>query len=173
MKNLSEVHIGVDISKNTLDIFVYPIGKRFSIASSKTDIEKFVKQLAEYKVIQIACEATGGYEKQLQQSLSKHSYNLWIVDPRRIKGFIIASGCRSKTDKIDAQKIAEFSAKNTSSYETVVKTETQCKLQAYSNRKGDLLKFLVAEKTRLKHPSHALSIITGGGFPEACLVSPY
>lgn len=158
MKNLSEVHVGVDISKNNLDIFVYPIGKRFSIENSKDEIDKFAKQLAEYKVLKIACEATGGYEKQLQQSLSKHSYHVWVIDPRRIKGFIIASGCKSKTDKIDAQKIAEFSAKNTSSYEPIVKTENQSKLQALSNRKGDLLKFLVAEKTRLQHPSHVLSI---------------
>ena len=157
MKNVSEVYIGVDISKNNLDIYIYPIGKLLSITNSKAEIEKFVKQLAEYKVARIACEATGGYEKQLEHCLRQSSRTLWIIDPRRIKGFIISTGCRAKTDKIDAQKIAEFAAKNTLTYEPIIKTTNQCTIQAYSNRKGDLLKYLVAEKTRLKHPSHELS----------------
>ena len=80
----------------------------------------------------------------------------WIVDPRRIRGFIVSTGCKSKTDKIDSQKIAEFCSKNTRDYATIETTENQAKLQALVNRKNDLTKFLAAEKTRLKQPSHAL-----------------
>ncbi|TET06882.1 hypothetical protein E3J79_00750 [Candidatus Dependentiae bacterium] len=83
----------------------------------------------------------------LAKILIKNSYNLWIIDPRRIRGFIIASGCKCKTDKIDAQKIAEFAYKNYKDYEPVIKTENQEKLQALVNRKNDLTKFLMVEKT--------------------------
>ena len=158
MKNVSKIYVGVDISKDNLDIYFYPIGKYFSVANSGIDIEELIERLAEYDIAQIACESTGGYEKLLEYYLKKHSYTLWIVDPRRIKGFIIASGCKSKTDKIDAQKIAEFAAKTLLDYKKISKTENQEKIQALANRKNDLLKFLVAEKIRLKHPVHRLSI---------------
>lgn len=158
MKNITKVYIGVDISKNNLDIYIHPIGRLFKIANSATEIKKFVKELATYDIAQIACEATGGYEKLLAQLLKKNSYNLWIIDPRRIKGFIVASGCKSKTDKIDAQKIAEFASKNSPSYTAITRDENNDKLRAFANRKNDLIKFLAVEKTRLKHPSHALCV---------------
>lgn len=158
MSNISKVYIGVDISKNKLDIYINPIGKFFTIENSKTAIGKLVKEFATYEIEQIACEATGGYEKILAQLLKKSGYNLWIIDPRRIKGFIIASGCKSKTDKIDAKKIAQFASQNRKDYEAISKTENEINLQALANRKNDLTKFLVAEKTRLKQPSHDLCL---------------
>lgn len=156
MKNIAEVYVGVDISKNNLDVYIYPLAKFFRVANSEIGIREIIKGLVKYKVTQIACEATGGYEKLLAQLLKEQHYSLWIVDPRRIKGFIVASGCKSKTDKIDAQKIAEFASKNSPHYEIINKSESQNKLQALVNRKNDLVKFLASEKTRLKHPAHAL-----------------
>ncbi len=158
MKNISNVCIGVDISKNNLDAYIHPIGRFFKIANSAVEIEKFVRELAVYDVAQIACEATGGYEKLLAQLLKKNSYNLWIVDPRRIKGFIVACGCKSKSDKIDAQKIAEFASKNSPDYIAVSRDANLDQLRAFVSRKNDLTKFLAMEKTRLKHPSHALCL---------------
>jgi transposase len=94
----------------------------------------------------------------LAQLLKKSSFNLWIVDPRRIKGFIVASGCKGKTDRIDSQKIAEFISKNSPNYTTINKSENVDKLRALASRKDDLTNILAAEKTRLKHPSHALCV---------------
>jgi len=56
MKNISNVYVGVDISKNSLDIYIYPIGRFLKIANSKVEIEKFAKDLAVFNVTQIACE---------------------------------------------------------------------------------------------------------------------
>ncbi len=158
MTIISKVHVGVDISKNSLDIHILPLRKVRKIANSEADITKFIKELAKYDIAQIACEATGGYEKELARILKENGYSLWIIDPRRIRGFIVASGCRSKTDKIDAQKIAEFSSKNPRDYQAIDRTENQHNVQALVNRKNDLTKFLGTEKTRLKHPSHALCL---------------
>ena len=158
MNNLSKVFVGVDISKSSLDFFIDPIGLSFKIDNSEKAIIKFIKQLSSYQVMQIACEATGGYEKLLVSLLKEHSYDCWIVDPRRIKGFIIATGCKTKTDKIDAQKIAQFAAKNIPDYKSMSKTDNEKILQSLVNRKNDLTQYLAAEKTRMQHPSHALSI---------------
>lgn len=157
MKKITKVYVGVDISKSHLDIYIHPIGKAYKIINSVETIEQFIAKLSQYNIKQIACEATGGYEKVLASTLKKHGYSLWIIDPRRIKGFIISTGCKGKTDRIDAQKIAEFAVKNTPDFSVISKTENQEKLEALINRKNDLQKFLVAEKTRFKHPSHARS----------------
>jgi transposase len=154
MKNITKACIGVDISKKTLDICVNPMNKFFKIANAEDAIEVFVKELQQFDVKQIVCEATGGYEKLLAKTLKKHGYTLWIVDPRRIKGHIVATGCKSKNDKIDAQKIAEFAAKNSPDYVAMYKTENQELLHSLNNRKNDLTKILAAEKTRFKDPSN-------------------
>jgi transposase len=158
MENISNIYVGVDISKDTLDIYIQPIGKAFKVANSATGIKKLITELATYKITQIACEATGGYEQRLARLLKKSSYDLWIIDPRRIRGFIIASGCRSKTDKIDAQKIAEFATKNSPDYSVISRDKNLDKLRALTNRKNDLTKFLAIEKTRFQHPSHAFCV---------------
>ncbi len=155
---VSNIYVGVDISKNSLDICIYPEKTLLKIDNTEAAIQGFIKKIAQQDIAQIACEATGGYEKLLATLLKKNGYNLWIIDPRRIRGFIVSTGCKSKNDKIDARKIAEFCSKNTRGYSTVEKTENQAKLQALVNRKNDLTKFLAAEKTRLKQPSHAMSL---------------
>jgi transposase len=156
MNNLTKACIGVDISKRNLDIYINPINKRYKISNAEDAIETFVEELKQFDVKQIACEATGGYEKPLAKVLQKHGYSLWIVDPRRIKGHIIASGCKTKTDKIDAMKIADFAAKNEPHYDIIRKSDNQEMLHALNNRRTDLIKVLATEKTRLKEPSHEL-----------------
>jgi transposase len=156
MTNISETYVGVDVSKNHLDIYIHPVGQSFKIKNSKEEVQKFIKTLDKYDNPIIGCEATGGYEKTLAQALKGSSYDLWIIDPRRVKGFIVASGCKSKTDKIDARKIAEFVSKNSKDYQAIIKTANEEQLQAFVNRRNDLKKFLVADKARLDHPSHAL-----------------
>jgi transposase len=155
MKTVTKIYCGVDVSKAYLDIYMCPNDKSLRIANSKEDIEKFaIEHLSQYDVKQITCEATGGYENILKSTLKKHNYTLWIVDPRRIKAFRIASGCKSKSDKIDAKKIAEFSVKNSPEYEITDKTENQMLLYSLNARKQDLKKMAAEEKTRLKHPVH-------------------
>ncbi len=159
MKTITKICVGVDIGKDNLDTHSGSSGQHLRISNKKAEIKAFVKNLKKnYDEIIIGCEASGGYEKLLAEVLQEESLKLWIIDPRRIKGFIIASGCRSKTDKIDAKKIAEFLTQNTPEHEIINKTQNECKIQALVNRKQDLTKILGAEKTRLKHPSHALSI---------------
>lgn len=152
--SITKVYVGVDISKETLDIYLYPIDTAIKIKNTATAINDFIKKLSKYNVEEIACEATGGYEKQLDTRLKKAGYPLWIVDPKRIKSFIFASGCRIKNDRSDAQKIAKFASQNTRDYVAIAPTESQEQLRALVDRKNDLTAILAAEKTRLKQPSH-------------------
>lgn len=155
MNNLTNVWVGVDVSKDTLDIYLYPLNKSFKITNNKVGIEKFVnKELSKFDVKQTACEATGSYEKLFATTFKQRGYPVWIVHPQRIKGYIISTGCRSKNDKIDAKKIAEFASKNTPDYKAQEKTENQEILRALVNRRNDLTKSLAEEKTRYQQPAH-------------------
>lgn len=157
MDNISKVFIGVDVSKDTLDIHINPIGKTYKIGNNQKEIKKFIRGLKEFAVDAIGCESTGGYEKLLKELLKDKLYDLWIIDPRRIKAHMVSRGYRNKTDKIDAKNIAEFVFINHQDYEVIHKTDEQEKLQALVNRKNDLIKIRATEKTRLKHPSHSFS----------------
>lgn len=156
MINITKVHLGVDVSKNTLDL--YYKGLHHQIKNSEEAVRAFFSTLNRDTIASIVCEATGGYEKTLARVLREYELNLWVVDPRRIKGFIVSTGCKSKTDKIDAKKITEFAAQNSCEYITIQKSEYHDQLRSLNDRRNDLIKFLAAEKTRLKHPSHELSI---------------
>lgn len=155
MENISKIYIGVDVSKEKLDIHIHPLGITSKIDNTNKEINKFIKILQKYNIGRIGCEATGGYEQLLQKLLKIKAYDLWVIDPRRIKGFKVAIGCKSKSDKVDAQNIAEFVAVNSPNYEIIHKTELQEKLQSIINRKHDLIKFLASEKARIRQPSHA------------------
>jgi transposase len=156
MQNIPQVFIGVDVSKDTLDIHINPIGKAFKICNNEEAINKFIKTLNKSAIGGIGCEATGGYEILLRKLLRKELFNLWVIDPRRIKGFMISKSCRSKTDKVDAKHIAEFVSTNYQDYKIIEKPEEVELVQALVNRKNDLIKFRASEKARLKHPSHML-----------------
>lgn len=156
MINVTQKFVGVDISAKNLDFFTYPTGESRTVNNAKKELTEFIKTLDVSQIKQFACEATGGYEKLLVQVLKENSFNCWIVDPRRIKAFIVSTGCKAKTDKIDAKKIAEFAAKNYPDYEMHQKNKNEEILQGFVNRKADLVQFLASEKTRLKHPSHEL-----------------
>lgn len=154
MKKISQVFIGVDVSKDTLDIHINPIEKALKIRNNEEEIIKFIGELDQLPVGGIGCESTGGYEGLLKKLLKTKMYDLWVVDPRRIKGFMASKNYKSKTDKTDAKSIAQFISANQQDYKVFAKTPEQEMVQALVNRKNDVIKYLVSEKTRLIHPSH-------------------
>lgn len=158
METITKVFVGVDVSKETLDIHIHPIGHVLKVGNNQKDIIKFIKEMNEFNIELMGCESTGGYESLLKRLLKKHDYSLWIIDPRRIKGFIASKSCKSKTDKIDAKRIAEFVSVNYPDYEVISKSEEEEELHVIINRKNDLIKFRASEKIRLKHPSHFFCI---------------
>ncbi len=96
--------IGVDVSKDGLDVAVRPGGETFRLTNSASGIRKLLARLAAMTVALICMEATGGYE----QNASALSENGAVVNPRRMRRFADASGNLAKTDRIDARVIAHY-----------------------------------------------------------------
>ena len=150
MKNVANVHVGVDISKAKLDIYLHPLEKKFIVSNDKTGFNKLAEKLLPYQVDSITCEASGGYETQMYRDFKKRGFNAQRVDPRRVKAFIKSEGIRIKTDASDAKMIALFAAQKTMRYIPVELTDEQIGQQALVARKSDLVKMIAAEKTRLQ-----------------------
>jgi transposase len=155
MIKLPKVYVGVDISKKYLDICLHPLNKTARIVNSAQGIEQLLKLLTNFEVEQIACEATGGYERAMYQALANAHYKVWRVEPKRIKAFIVSEGIKAKTDKIDAKMIALFASKKSPSYESVQLSDQDDQLRNLVALKSSLTTTAAMVKTQLQQAYNA------------------
>jgi transposase len=110
--------IGVDVSKNELDLAVYK-GKDFlfhqEIDNNKDAINGFVKELKKQKDFVLASavfcmEHTGIYNNPLIMYLHKKKGNIWLEAASHIKSSL--GNIRGKNDKVDSIRIGKFAVKN-------------------------------------------------------------
>lgn len=149
--------IGIDVSKNTLDICL--LGKQaesFVIKNNEKAITKFFKPLLskENYIYHICAENTGKYTWLLMRVLTEFKCNLYIVNPLHLKRSI--GLIRGKNDKIDAIRIAQFIKKNhteTSTYKP--KREIVENLQILLSER----RFRIKQRKQLKTKNKELMIL--------------
>lgn len=100
--------VGVDVSKNQLDVAIFPTGKSFSCPNSSTGHQKLVQRLRRDPPARIVLEASGGYERAAARALAEAALPVTVVNPRQVRDFAKATGELAKTDQIDAQVLARF-----------------------------------------------------------------
>lgn len=150
---VSKIFVGVDVSKKTLDVYFYPCKKVYKFANNPEGFSEFVKTLSNFSSIEkIGCEATGGYENAMIKFLRQYKFNVWRVNPRRIKAFIGSEGMKAKTDKIDAKYIALFISQKTQKHEMNPLSDDEKSLQDLSKRRAVIVEIAKQEKTRLQNP---------------------
>jgi transposase len=103
--------VGVDVSKDRLDVHLRPSGEAFAVARDGRGLENLVERLAALDVSLIVLEATGGFETTAAAALAGAGLPLAVVNPRQIRDFARALGKLAKTDAIDAEVIALFAEK--------------------------------------------------------------
>jgi len=151
---LAKIFVGVDISKDNLDVFLRPLDQYFRVRNNVSGLNEILNKLSGYDTVRIVCESSGGYEKLLIRTLSNAGHFIWLVEPKRIKSFIASDGIKAKTDKIDASMIALFAQQKELPEQTRIKIPKKDEelLKALVRRKNDLTGMIVREKTRLIHP---------------------
>lgn len=100
--------VGIDVSKNTLDVHVHPSGEAFAVARNAEGIDALIARIAPLDVSAVAVEATGGFETVVAASLGGAGLPVIVVNPAQVRAFAQALGKRAKTDPIDAAVIARF-----------------------------------------------------------------
>jgi len=103
--------VGLDVSKQQLDVAIFPTGKSFSCSNSYAGHKKLVQRLRRLKPALIVLEASGGYESAAARALAQADLPVTVVNPRRVRDFAKATGELAKTDKIDAAVLALFADK--------------------------------------------------------------
>src|SRR6516162_6944413 len=106
--DMESIIIGIDVSKDRLDVAVRPSGEVFMVERNAAGLEKLVRRLRELSPRIVALEATGGFETVAAAALAGAALPVAIVNPAQIRAFAKAIGQRAKTDPIDAGVIAHF-----------------------------------------------------------------
>jgi transposase len=100
--------VGIDVSKDRLNVHVRPSGQVFAVARDCQDLAQLVADLITLAPALIVLEATGGFEIIVAAALASAGLPLAVVNPRQIRDFARATGRLAKTDALDAQIIALF-----------------------------------------------------------------
>ena len=100
--------VGIDVSKDRLDVHVRPSGRAFAVARDGQGLESLTRNLRDLGPDLIVLEATGGFEITVAAAMAGARLPLAVVNPRQIRDFARATGRLAKTDALDAQVIALF-----------------------------------------------------------------
>jgi transposase len=143
----SNVFIGVDVSKERLDVAVGSSGETISFANSEDGIallSDFIKPQAPALVL---FEATGGWEMNAVHHLAAQRLPLVVLNPRQVRDFAKATGQLAKTDAIDARVLARFGQAVRPEVRPL-KPEELRKLDALITRRRQIVEMITAEQNR-------------------------
>lgn len=149
-------HVGIDVSKERLDVCLLPEDKTFVVSNDPAGIESLVGMLNEAPPELVVLEASGRYERPVAAALaaSEAGIALAVVNPRQARDFAKATGRLAKTDRIDACILARFAAA-VEPRPTVMPDQEARYLQDILTRRRQLLEMITAEGNRLGMASSA------------------
>lgn len=146
---MDAIFVGIDVSKDRLDVHVRPSGEAFVVARDGKGLEGLVERLRSLAPALVAVEATGGFETIVAAAVAGAGLPLAVVNPAQVRHFAQAVGKRAKTDPIDAAVIARFAE--------AVKPEPRALPDAAARllaelvgRRRQIIEMLVAERQRAK-----------------------
>lgn len=144
-------YVGIDVSKDKLDVHVLPSGEAFSVSRKIDGLEALVGHLKPLGITAVAL--TGGYETVAAAALAGAGLPVIVVNPAQVRAFARALGKRAKTDPIDAAVIAKFVAATKPDVRPLPDEETQL-LADLVVRRRQIIQMIVAEKLRQKQATN-------------------
>lgn len=105
-----QITIGVDISKDHLDVCRWPDGAARRFSNDRPGHRALLAWLGETEVARVVYEPTGPYHRGVERALSGAGLPLAKVNPRRARRFAEATGRLAKTDRTDAAMLARMGA---------------------------------------------------------------
>jgi transposase len=151
---MDAVYVGIDVSKDRLDVHMLPSGEAFAVARDGKGLNELIERLRGVGPSLVAVEATGGFETIVAAAIASAQLPLAVVNPAQVRHFAKAVGKRAKTDPIDAAVIARFAE--------AVKPEPRPLPDAAARllaelvgRRRQIIEMLVAERQREKRADAA------------------
>lgn len=147
---MEPMFVGVDVSRDRLDVHVLPSGEAFAVARDGEGLEQLVARLAGLSPQTIAVEATGGFETTTAAALAAAGLPVVIVNPAQVRHYARALGRLAKTDRIDAEIIARFAAAVRPEVRPLPDAEMRL-LAEMVVRRRQIVTMIAAEKNRGRH----------------------
>jgi transposase len=146
---MDTIVVGIDVSKDRLDVAVRPTGERVAVARDAKGLDGLVARLIPLAPAAVAVEATGGYETVVAASLAAAGLAVVVVNPAQVRAFAQALGRRAKTDPIDAAVIAHFVEATKPEVRALPDAATR-RLADLVARRRQIIQMIVAERQRQK-----------------------
>jgi len=142
-----EHFVGIDVSKDRLDVHLRPSGENFACARDGDALAGLVERLRMLAPALIVIEATGGYETVVASAIGAAHLPLAVINPRQIRAFARATGRLAKTDRIDAAAIAHFAEAIRPPARPIADAQAQA-LGELVARRRQVIEMIVAEGNR-------------------------
>jgi transposase len=141
--------IGIDISKDRLEVAVHERDYRWQVTRDEGGLCQLVEQLRQVgePIELVVLEATGGLERDVAAALAVAKIPTAVVNARQVRDFARAIGKLAKTDGIDASVLAHFAQAVRPAVHPVADV-LAVELEARMTRRSQLIQMLVAEKNR-------------------------
>lgn len=143
--------VGIDVSKDKLDICIMPCGEIWTQANG--DFDELCDKLEVLNPKLIVLEPTGGCELGVLNALVRRGLRVSRVHAYKIHHHGRASGQLAKSDKLDASVIADYAQVYSRKIKPITEPlEKQELLHQLSSRRRQLVVMRGAEKARLGQP---------------------
>lgn len=144
---MDAVVVGIDVSKDRLDVHVAPSGEAFAVGNDHAGVEELAARLGSMAPEAVALEATGGFETLAVAALTGVGLPVMVVNPAQVRSFADALGKRAKTDAVDAGVIAAFVTATGAELRPLPDTHTRM-LGELVARRRQIVAMIVAEENR-------------------------
>jgi transposase len=146
-------YIGVDVSKNTLDLFNEKTMRKEQFYNNSAGHDALVKYLQLQTNIMLICEATGDYHLELLKVIQGAKILIAVINPRQVRDFAKAKGVLSKTDSIDAKILSEF-GRSLTPEPLEFMSQNDFDLKELQARISQITKMIAMERTRMTHTNN-------------------
>jgi transposase len=142
------VYAGVDVAKASLQLHLQ--GRQTEFPNQPAGLTKLRRQLQKIPHVHVVCEATGGYERPLVQTLHQAQIPVSVANPAQVRAAAQAQGQRAKTDRIDAALLTDY-GQRFQPKPTPPSTPSQEQLVALTQWLSQLVQAQALAKTQAEH----------------------
>ena len=154
--------LGIDVAKETLDValsdgFHMNYDQFPNTQKGHEELELWLRKHS-FLQVHVCLEATGQYGDRVAEYLFVHGFTVSVVNPARIKHYANSKLRRNKTDKADAQLIAEYCIREKPAIWTPPPASFK-DLQALVRHLDDLQGAFRQESNRLQSGVHTIYVV--------------
>jgi transposase len=139
--------VGIDVSKDRLDVHLRPSAETFAVARDGQGLEQLTARLRAARPELVVLEATGGFEITGAATVAAAGLPLAVVNPAQIRAFARAIGRLAKTDRLDAELIARFAEQIRPTPRPVASAQAQALAELVARRR-QLVEMIGMESNR-------------------------